>query len=293
MRNILWLSLLVAAAGSCQAPAPGKHYYQMTLKEVDQDIRQVHAQPRSNAQKMDYFSERFLGAPYELTCEAEGENGLYETQPLCNLRQVNCMTYCEIVLALSLSSSYEEFFNVLQHVRYDHGIISMETRNHYTMADWLPANAWCLEDVTRQTGGVAAQPLTRTISHRTFFGKKGITDLPVVRPDRRVTIDYIPLGDLASCEARLQSGDIVALIQNKPDIFSAHMLLIIKNEKGTFFRHASMSAGHVLDQPFAEYIASLKKKPLYQGMSFMRVRERVDWRLPDATRGKIEIPAAE
>jgi hypothetical protein len=278
---VLGLLILLTAAR-----AEEKLYYQLPLDAIDHDIRRVAVSSLSNAEKIAYYSERFIGAPYLLVCEGEGENGRYETGPLLNLKQINCMTYCEIVMAMSLSRNYEEMFNMLQHIRYRDGFISMATRNHYTMVDWLPSNSWCLDDVTRQVGKNDAEKSTRTIRHGAFFKRKGIDDLPKVLPDRTVTVSYISLNKLAAHESSLKNGDIVALIQDKPDIFSAHMLLIIKKEGRTWFRHASQSAGKVVDEAFADYIAKIRKNPLYQGMSFMRIREAVDWSLPGATRGK-------
>jgi hypothetical protein len=267
-----------------------KLYYKMTPAEIDRDMRQTAQKMPSYRERMVYYSGCFLGAPYVLGCEGEGACARYETGPLMNLRQMNCMTNCEIVLAFSLSDFYEEMFNVLQHIRYRYGLISMETRNHYTMADWLPANEWCLQDVTESAGGEDALPLTRTISHSSFFAGKGINDLPHMMPDREVTIHYVPLAMLPRHEEALQSGDIVSLIQDKPGIFSAHMLLIIKKDGKTYFRHASSSAKKVLDQPFAGYIAGLQKSKKYMGMSFMRVREQIQFQQGVYTHGKIIWP---
>lgn len=296
MKKLIGLFILAGLIFSitCVAQKTGEsHYYQMSIDEIDKDIRATVQRQLTNQQKMEYYSERFLDAPYELQCEGEGVHGKYETWPLMNLKQVNCMTYCEIVMALTLSDYYEEMFNVLQHIRYYQGLIGMASRNHYTMADWLPANQWCLDDISRLVGGDDTQQLTRTISHKTFFEKKGIQDLPVYLPDRDVTIDYIPLGKLAKHETSLRSGDVVALIQNRPAIFSAHMLLVIKKNNKTFFRHASMSAGKVLDVPFSEYIQSLQKKPKYQGMSFMRIKEEIQWQAGNCHHGKFILPDKE
>jgi hypothetical protein len=289
MKTIFRVYLLLGALAVWAQPV-AKTYYTMSIPEIDQDIRSTSKQIRAIDDRMVYYSERFLGAPYVLECEAEGEYGRYETQPLMNLKQLNCMTFCEIVMALALSDFYEEMFNVLQHIRYRQGIISMATRNHYTMVDWLPANDWCLQDVTKQVGGKDVVASTRTISHQKFFKGKGIQDLPMICPDRTVTRYYIPLQKLCLHEKELRSGDVVALIQDKPDIFSAHMLLIVKKDGQTFFRHASMSAGQVLDQPFHEYIDAISKKPRYQGMSFMRMRNTITWRDGVYTHGKILIP---
>lgn len=270
-----------------------KRYHQLSVEEIDRDIRQVVQSDKTTAEKMEYFSAQFLNAPYDLTCQGDGPYARYETQPLLNLKNLNCMTYCEIVLALSLSDYYEDFFNVLQHIRYREGIIGMATRNHYTMADWLPANSWCLDDVSALCGGTDTAQLTRTISHQRFFRRKGIDDIPVMLPNHKLTIDYIPLDKLAAHEDAFQSGDIVALIKDLPAIFSAHMLLIIKKDGQTYFRHASMSAGKVLDSPFLDYVNGLQKSAKYQGMCFMRVKDNIQWRDGNYTHGKFLLPESE
>lgn len=286
---VLWVALIALAAG-CARPLVRPYYPKLSVQALDQEIRRVAASGWTNQEKMVYYSQRFLGAPYELYCEGDGPYARYDTRPLLNLKRLNCMTYCEIVLALSLADYYEDFVNILQHIRYRHGIIGMASRNHYTMADWLPANSWCLEDVTQRVGGNDALLVTRTISHLRFFAGKGFTDLPVVFPDRQVTIAYIPLARLAAHQDSLRSGDIVALIQDRPGIFSAHMLLVIRDQRGLIFRHASQSAGRVLDVPFAEYVAGLMKNPRYMGMSFMRVREQIAWQDGPCTHGKFLLP---
>lgn len=287
---ILLLIMTLVANSQTKPMSDAKRYNQMALTEIDDDIRQISEAKITNQARMIYYSERFLNTPYEAACEGEGENGLYEPQPVLNLKNVNCMTFCEIVLALSLSRYYEEFFNVLQHIRYRNGIISMATRNHYTMADWLPANEWCLQDVTKKIGSIDAVDLTRTISHQNFFKKKGIANLPQMVKDRNVTIQYIPLNNLVEHENEMHSGDIAVLIQNKPDIFAAHMLLVIVKEGKLYFRHADKNASKVQDVQFQEYILGLTKNSLYQGMSFMRVKERIDWQFKNATHGKIILP---
>ncbi|MGP8330434.1 MAG: N-acetylmuramoyl-L-alanine amidase-like domain-containing protein [Methanosarcinaceae archaeon] len=267
-----------------------KLYYKMSLEAIDLDIRAVAEKGMNNREKMVYYSGRFMNAPYKLQCQGDGEYAKYEKWPLLNFKTLNCMTYCETVLGLALSDYYEEMFNILQHIRYRQGIIGMASRNHYTMADWLPANSWCLDDVSRLVAGDDTAELTRTISHQTFFRNKKIHDIPVYLPDRTVTIDYVPFEKLPEHETELKSGDIVALIMDRPAIFSAHMLMIIKKDGQTYFRHASMSAGKILDNLFTDYIAEKSKKPRYLGMSFMRVKEEINWQDENYTHGKFMLP---
>ena len=53
--------------------------------------------------------------------------------------------------------------------------------------------------------------------------------------------------------------------------------MVYKTGNGTVFRHASMSAGKTVDSPFDEYIDGLMQNERYLGMSFMRVKEEIDW----------------
>lgn len=284
------LVILVMIIIVCELRPTKNRYYKMDLEKIDQDIRRTSQKIESIPARMVYYSERFLEAPYELYVQGDGPYARYDQLPLLNLKKINCMTYCEIVMALSLSDYYIDFFNILQHIRYYHGIIGMATRNHYTMADWLPANSWCLDDVTRLIGGEKSATLKRMISHESFFAQKGITDIPITMLDREMTIDYIPLEALQESESRLKSGDIVSLIMDAPGIFSAHMLLFIRTDDGPVFRHASMSAGKTLDSPFGEYIRGLSEDPKYLGMAFMRMKKEIDWQSGSSHFGKFIIP---
>ena len=170
----------------------GKPFYQMSNQEIDSLLTIVSTQNLTITDRINLFSDKFLGMPYNQNCTGDGPYALYEHWPLVNFKETNCMVFCEHVLALSISDSWDNFFNNLQQIRYKDGIIGMRTRNHYTMADWLPENSWLLEDVSRQVGGQYIRQTTRTISHRQFFEDKGITDLRYVKPDRTITLEFVP-----------------------------------------------------------------------------------------------------
>ncbi|MBD3224498.1 MAG: DUF1460 domain-containing protein, partial [Caldithrix sp.] len=223
------------------------------------------------------YSSYFLGTPYNLTCVGDGPYALYETMPLVNFRETNCMAFCEHVLALAISDSYEHFFNNLQHIRYENGLIGLKTRNHYTMADWLPQNQWLLNDVSRQIAGPLTKSFTRTISHINFFKNKGIVDLRFVKPDRRVTIDYIPTTKLEQVKGELDNGDIGALIfADKNDIFSAHMFMFIRTGNQLVVRESSSSKMTTFDTAFDDWVEQKMDQPRYAGISVMRMEKKLD-----------------
>lgn len=287
VRKILTVVLLVFITRiSCSKEAlPSKPVYEMSRLEIDRLLTDVSQESLTISERINYYSELFLGMPYKLACAGDGPYALYETFPLINFEETNCMVFCEHVLALSISDSWDNFFNNLQRIRYRDGIIGMRTRNHYTMADWLPENSWLLDDVSRKIGGKHTKTVTRTISHTEFFKNKGITDLRYVLPDRELTIDYVPTEDLLKIRDSTRPGDILALIfANKTNIFSAHMLMIAEKNGEKYIRESSNSKMTTFDTPYDEWVRKIKGTDRYIGLCFMRVREDLD------RKGKIILP---
>lgn len=226
---------------------------------------------KSLLERLDKVSERALGTPYFLGPLGEGPQGRFDKKPLIDLRRVDCVTFCEQSLALALSPDYATAVKVLQKIRYEQGRIAMESRNHYFMTDWIPNNAWLVEDITPQLPG--AEVLERTISHRQLFASQGFKGLQHVKPDRRVSKHYLPEERLESILPHLKTGDIGVLIQDAPGIFAAHTGLVIRKGDQLYLRNAtSLPPRQVVDTPFETLIASLKKSKRLIGMSFARLR---------------------
>ncbi len=254
-------------------------FYEMTNQQIDSVLRAVSKMPLTITEKMNLFSARFLGTPYNLTCVGDGPYALLENWPLVNFKELNCMSFCEHVLALSISDYWDNFFDNLQQIRYRDGLIGMKTRNHYTMADWLPQNNWILQDVTRKVGGEFTKQVTRTISHRKFFAGKGITDTTDVLPDRTITLDYIPSDKLTEVKDKTRTGDICAVIYaDKTDIFSAHMIMIMESNGEKVIRESTSRGMSTFDTPYDQWVELIntKYKKRYIGLSVMRVRDELN-----------------
>ncbi|MEN8193045.1 MAG: N-acetylmuramoyl-L-alanine amidase-like domain-containing protein [Bacteroidota bacterium] len=259
--------------------------YEMSKWEVDSILTLKSSEQLTVTERMNYFSNLFLGMPYGLTCVGDGPYALYDTQPLLTLDTTNCMVFCEDVLALSISDSYENFFNNLQEIRYKDGVIGMKTRNHYTMADWLPENSWLLHDVVKEVAGERAKTITRTISHKNFFEQKGITDMRYVKDDREMTVNYIPFDALMDVKENFKDGDILALLfRNLDNIFSAHMLMAYDTPNGKVIRESSLSKNTALDTPYDEWVEKYQDSKKYIGIALMRVNDDLN------KSGKIILP---
>jgi hypothetical protein len=250
---------------------------EMSNEQIDSLLSNVAQKQMTITEKMNYFSLFFLGTPYSFQCVGDGQYALVEPFPLVNFKETNCMALCEHVLAMSISDSWDNFFNNLQQIRYKDGLIGMRTRNHYTMGDWLPENGWLLENVSSSIGAGHTKSLTRTISHQTFFAKKGIKDSRHVLPDREITIEYIPLSALKNIADKLRIGDIGALLYaNKSDIFAAHMFMIAEKEGQLVIREASTNTMNTLDTEIIPWLARLNRTDRYVGVSIMRIRVELD-----------------
>jgi len=259
--------------------------YKMDRADINDLLTKKSAENLTITERMSFYSEMFLGMPYGLTCVGDGPYALYDTKPLLTFDTTNCMVFCEDVLALSISDSYENFFNNLQQIRYKDGVIGMKTRNHYTMADWLPENSWLLHDVAKEVAGSKAKTLTRTISHKKFFAGKGIEDMRYVKDDRTMTINYIPFDALIDAIKNFKDGDILALMfRNLDNIFSAHMLMAYNTANGMVIRESSLSKSTVLDTPFEEWVNNFINSKKYIGIALMRVNEDLN------QKGKIILP---
>jgi len=259
--------------------------YKMDNADINDILTKKSAANLTITERMSFYSEMFLGMPYGLTCVGDGPYALYDTKPLLTFDTTNCMVFCEDVLALSISDSYENFFNNLQQIRYKDGVIGMKTRNHYTMADWLPENSWLLHDVAKEVAGSKAKTLTRIISHKKFFAGKGIEDMRYVKDDRTMTINYIPFDALIDAIKNFKDGDILALMfRNLDNIFSAHMLMAYNTANEMVIRESSLSKSTVLDTPFEEWVNNFINSKKYIGIALMRVNEDLN------QKGKIILP---
>ena len=254
-----------------------KKIYNMTNFEIDSLLKAESQNDLTVSERINFYSELFLGMPYSWTATGDGPYALFESYPLVDFDSTNCMVYSEHVLSMSISDSWDNFFNNLQQIRYKDGMIGMRTRNHYTIGDWLPENSWLLDDVSKLVGGKYTKKMTKTISHRQFFKNKGIKDLRYVKPDRKITIDYIPLKYLEKVKNNVHNGDIVSLLlANKKDIFSAHMLMIVEKNGVKYFREASTSNYSTFETTYDKWVNSKLNSKKYAGMAFMRVKPELD-----------------
>jgi len=122
--------------------------------------------------RLDYFSQSWLGYPYELTSLGEGEPSKYDEKPRDYLLGFDCETFVDAVLAGALAENSHYFRQCLDKIRYQDGTVDFVHRNHFTSIDWNKNNEQqgFIEDITRTILNAEHQPVA--IQSKTIIDKK-------------------------------------------------------------------------------------------------------------------------
>jgi len=257
---------------------PIKQLHEMVASEFDAMMKAVNLSQKSISEKLEFYSRRSKGAPYLLFCLGEGPSSAYDADPLMDFSRFDCMTFCEHMLALSISNNYRETFKNLQKIRYKGGEINILKRNHFAVADWLPNNRWLLYNASEELGNNFCTKMTKTIDRNAFFEKLGIPreNLSKVQASQTLAVKYIPKNHLLSIADKLKGGEIVCILTYKPGIFSTHMGLIVRDSwNNLIFRHASSleKYSQVMDIKFSELVDNLNNTESAAGILFMKVKK--------------------
>jgi len=197
----------------------------------------------------------FLGTPYVAsTLEKEPE------RLVINLREVDCSTFVENVIALTRTlkdnePSFERFCIHLQYIRYREGkITNYLDRLHYT-SDWLFKNdrKKILKDINKEIGG-------KPFSFHLYFmsthpdSYKQLKNNPLLvegirSVEERInsrTYYYIPKQEIDSYSASFKSGDIVCFTTAIKGLDISHVGIVYRTKEKLTFIHASTLAKKVI-----------------------------------------------
>lgn len=213
----------------------------------------------------------FLDKPYVAsTLEIEPE-GL-----IINLREFDCTTFVETVLALSRvvrmydHPTFDDFCRLLQNIRYRRGFVGDYTdRNHY-FSDWIYENETrgYVKDITKKIGG---EPYKLNLhfmsSHPENYSQlKSHPEYIEIMRRKEISISerdiyaLIPEAKITSCEAKMWNGDIVCFVTNIEGLDVSHVGIVYCHEGKTSFIHASTGAKKVIIEPLGLSVYVEKNK---------------------------------
>ncbi|HNX56094.1 MAG TPA: DUF1460 domain-containing protein [Prolixibacteraceae bacterium] len=216
------------------------------------------------------IGKSFLGTPY---VSATLENGA-EEKLVINLRELDCTTFVENVLALSRAvksgkSDFYSFVSELQRIRYRNGIRNgYPSRLHY-FSEWIRDNQ--KKGIVDGSPNKNGQKIDKLIN----FMSKHPADYPVLKahPELIPLISrqeselskydfwYFPKSDFVNLYKNLKHGDIIALTSTIDGVDINHVGIIIKKGTEFYLLHAPLSGKKVLisDGPITDFLKPASK----------------------------------
>ena len=199
-------------------------------------IEEARARPHV-AERIDFIAGRLIGSRYD-DATLIGSPRRAE-QFVVRDDAFDCVTYCEVVLAAAIARDLGEFETALRRIRYDHGEVRYERRNHY-FADWCRRNID--NGLCRPVPIAPSTMLDKTVTWHREFGR------------HRVSITAVGRATLFGNVRLLMPGDIIGFVSRRPGLDFYHTGLIAFGPQGEFLlRHASRSKGRVVEQTMAAF----------------------------------------
>ncbi|MDB5933181.1 MAG: hypothetical protein JWQ01_525 [Massilia sp.] len=266
------------------AASEQKQIYQMTPVEVDSYIRAVRAAEPDLRKRIAAIGRRNIGQPYKLNLLGEYPYQIHDTLPMFSLEQSDCVVFAEHTYAMALSQSWEEFFWMLQRIRYKDGVVGVATRNHYTEVDWNINNNWLLTDISVDLAGADGPSYALTVDRARFLKTRHHTDSSL--PVQNSREYFVPAERVDAVAAQLQDGDFVNVISTRNGAFwASHVGLVVTAADGT--RNFLNSAEpQVREESFAAFVARTRAreqrnaaagKPgqMLAGFKFLRLNDNI------------------
>jgi hypothetical protein len=205
-------------------------------------------------------SARFLGTAYGFSPLGEGEG--VDSDPRLRWDSVDCLTFVEESMAVTLARAPEEVLPWLDRIRYRGGTPSYEGRNHLMEAGWLPANtqAGFVRDVTAALGGSDATVVTKVLTEEAWQGEVARA---LALPDSAHTtgtfpFGLLPLAAVSAHQAHFPSGTLLLVVrEDGPSQVTrvSHVGLVVQKQGQTYLRHAtSVGPKVVVDEELGHFL---------------------------------------
>ncbi len=236
-----------------------------------------------------FFAEQFIGVPYVAsTLEVNPTEEL-----VVNLRQLDCTTLVENVVALTLAvreehPTFVSFCRNLEKIRYSGGQLNgYSSRNHY-FSEWIASNE--RQGIVKEIKGeksegyrpfIAVQRLrldymsTHPGAYPMLKGKA--SEISRIRKNEQklegVSVRYVPLSLLDKGKGVLgaiHDGDILAIVTRKKGLDTSHLGLAVWQKGSLHLLNASSIHKKVVleSMTLSEY---MKKHPSQLGVRVVRV----------------------
>ena len=200
-------------------------------------ISEARTRPRAS-ERINFISRSLLGVRYQANTLIGGPRN----REVFVVRDdaFDCVTFCEVVLAAALARDLAEFETSLRRIRYQHGEVKWEERNHY-FADW---SRRAVENKVCRP--VVMEPSV-TIEKSVRWQNLG---------KRHVSLTVIPRATFMASKNLLAGGDLIGFVSKRPNLDFFHTGLIAFGKgRELMLRHASRRHGRILDERMDAFVA--------------------------------------
>jgi hypothetical protein len=187
------------------------------------------------------ISAHLVGRPYRV--EPLIGSPVEEEQLVSRLDGFDCVTFVESVIALAGCRDAEEYEPRLKALRYRDGQVKWSERNHY-MSLWLDRN--------EATGAVGRVLRERWVTEETARILRCLEGFPAFER----SLEYLPVGRVEELYRDARSGDLVCFVSTRDDLDTYHVGMLVRQGAPLppLLRHASRSAGQVVEETLAEFL---------------------------------------
>lgn len=226
--------------------------------------------PKNNfGETIIFVGRTFLGVPYAAkTLEVGSKESL-----VINLQGLDCTTYVENVLALSLmlkndKDDFDTYAAYLEKIRYKNGKLNgYASRLHY-FSEWIINNEQkgLTKNITGDIGGIEIEKDINFMStHRQLYpflkddgNFKGIQQSEIKISQSSVC--YLPQNQIKENEESILSGDIIALTTSIKGLDITHTGIAIREKDGRIHLLHASSKGQVeiSTLPLVDYLKKIK-----------------------------------
>ena len=267
-RVLLLLTLLLLIGVvllSGRKETPGKREYPKCLISREDSLQLNRFWDYAHAHRIDTLSRRervaiigrfFMDTPYK-----GGTLEIHEQEQLViNLRELDCVTFVDNVLALTFVDQYgtksiPNYLRYLQKIRYRDGIITDYTSRLHYSTDWLyeMQRQQLLTDVTLSCGGIPFPVKVGYISrHHSAYPALVRDTTLIVRIEaiekaiNQRKLHYIPKENIAILSGQIQHGDIILITTKQDGLDTGHVGIAWEENGKIYLLHASSSQGKVV-----------------------------------------------
>lgn len=226
---------------------------------------------QTTGQRMIFFARQLLGLPYVgKTLEKNKEERL-----VVNLRQLDCTTFVESVLALARTagrgrSDFATYCDQLRRVRYKDGKVAYVNRLHY-FAYWISCHdqdgmVRSIQSPNPPFKAVAQKQVNYMSSHSSLYPMlvghpQWLTAIrQMEQATSRLRMRYIPKAAVTNTKllrSAVHDGDIIATVSTKSGLDTNHVGIAVWHTDGLHMINASLIYKRVVEdkRTLARYLA--------------------------------------